>query len=296
MTPDAEALRLMDAGSAGNTGLLADLEPFVVAARESLARFDRRPFGVAIADDACFDPLHRRSVPLLELLYRLDAATFGPEGMPMPRWLFLDGAALPGAIVGLGRRSHAISGAVRAALGVPDDHAGIVPCSMYIAMPSFEEGAWVGHNLASLRERLPTEPLRGLGGLTKAIALKVIRASTQLGMTQWDSRALRVHARMGPLALLTAWTPAHSEPATLTYRARLDDEVLRCLARDTSASLARPAPERWIDSADHAAMQALQARIEAGERLCVADIPEPVAGSGGARQRVPIAPMPDGKA
>ena len=36
-------------------------------------------------------------------LVRLDRLTFGTEGMPMPRWLFVDGAGLPGGIAGLGR-------------------------------------------------------------------------------------------------------------------------------------------------------------------------------------------------
>jgi hypothetical protein len=35
---------------------------------------------------------------------------------------------------------------------------------------------------------------------------------------------------MGPLALLTAWTPAHAEAPSLTYRVDLDDAALRSLA------------------------------------------------------------------
>ena len=270
-----------------NDRLLAELEPFVVATAENLARFDLCPLGLAIAEDARVDPLRRASAPFLELLARLDAATFGPEGMPMPRWLFLDAAELPGGIVGFGRRADGAPASLRAALRVPPGSAGIVPVSMYVAMPTVDPAEWVGHNLASLREHLPDQPLRGLGGLTKAVALAAFRARAQIGVTQWDSAALAVHARLGPLELLTAWTPGHAAAHSLTYRAALDDDALRALAGDPSARVARPAPTLWIDSADHGAMQALEDRIEAGERLCVAGPPAPL---GPGRQRVPIAP------
>jgi hypothetical protein len=269
-----------------NDRLLCDLEPFVVAAPEHLASFDLAPFGLAIAPDARIDPLLVASAPFLELLVRLDAVTFGPEGMPMPRWLFLDGAGLPGAVVGLARRASAVEDEARVLLRVPDAHTGLVPHAMYIAVPAAEASTWVGHNLASVAEHLPGRNLAGLGRLTKALALRVLRASAQVGATQWASRALHVHARLGPLELLTAWTPAHGGPATLTYRASIDDASLRRLAGEASIAIADPAPDRWIDSADPAAMQELQDRLEAGDRFCIAGRPEPIAPG---RQRVPVA-------
>lgn len=270
----------------GNARLL-ELKPFVVATAENCARFDLCPLGLAIAEDARVDPLRRASAPFLELLARLDAATFGPEGMPMPHWLFLDTAELPSGIVGFGHRAADAPASLRAMLRVPRGYEGIVPVSMYIAMPTIDPLVWVGHNLASLREQLPDQPLRGLGGLTKAVALAAFRAGAQIGVTQWDSAALGVHTRMGPLALLTAWTPGHAEAQSLTYRVGLDGAALRALAGDPAAHVGRPAPTHWIDSANHGAMQALQDRLEAGEHLCVAGPPAPL---GRGRQRVPIAP------
>ena len=263
-----------------NARLLADLELFVVATPDNQARFDLRPFGLVVADDARFDPLRREAAPFLDRLARLDALTFGAEGMPMPRWVFYDCAEIPGGIVGFGARAATISSDVRALLEVPEGAEGIVPLSMYIAIPTLEPGVWMGHNLSTAR--------RGLGGITKAVALKVFRASAQIGVTQWDSAALFVHTRMGPLELLTAWTPAHSHAASLTYRVTIDDAALLRLARVPSGEAVRPPADRWIDSGDHAAIEALQARIEAGERFCVVGPPAPI---GPGRWRVPIAAL-----
>jgi hypothetical protein len=269
-----------------NERLLEDLELFVVATRQSLRRFDLHPFGLAVADDAWFNPLHRASTPFLDLLARLDAVTFGPEGMTMPRWVFYDCAEIPGGIVGFGARAPRASSAARGLLGVAEGYAGLVPFAMYIAIPTLEPGVWMGHNLATIAGRIDAGAWTGLGGLTKAVALKVFRASAQIGVTQWDSAALHVHTRMGPLELLTAWTPAHSEAASMTYRAALDDAALLHLARDPAGYVARPPPDRWVDSADHEEFQALQGRIEAGERFCVVGPPTLIAEG---RQRVPIA-------
>src|SRR5262245_50215142 len=88
-----------------NARLLEDLELFVVATRAHRARLDLQPFGLHVAADACFDPLHRSATPLLDLLARLDALAFAPWGMPMPRWVFYDCSELPGGIVGFGARA-----------------------------------------------------------------------------------------------------------------------------------------------------------------------------------------------
>lgn len=271
-----------------NAHLLATLEPFLVATPDHLARFDRAPFGHPIAPDACIDPLRISAAPFIELLARLDAITFGAIGMPMPRWAFLDVASLPGAIFGLARRRPDADAALCTVLRVDPAYRGLIPLSMYIAVPAADPSLWIGHNLVSLREHLPHEPLRGLGRLTKALALKAFRAGAQIGVTQWDSTALHVHTRMGPLALLTAWTPAHTDPCTLTYRADLTDESLRALAGDPSVTLPCPPPDLWMDTRDLPSMRALQTRLESGERLSVVGPPVPLAD----RRRVPLTAGP----
>lgn len=271
-----------------NPHLLENLELFVVATKDNLAHFDKKPFGIDLKEENVFDPLRTRSHGFLERLKRLDEVTFGPEGMPMPRWVFFVGAELPAGIVGFGKPARDLDDAGRKLLGVPKDYDELVPFSMFIAIPMSEERTWMGHNLASAAFLLPDEKLGGLGSLTKAVALRVYRAKWQIGATQWDTHALNVHTRLGPLELITAWTPAHGEPWTLTYRATINDDTLKNLARDPNGKVERPKPELYIESTAHQAMQDLQARIEAGERFVIADRPESL---GPGKQRVPIAKL-----
>ena len=274
-----------------NPRLLERLRPFVVATPGNAKHLELSPFGLNIAPEHVVDPLRTSAAPFLELVRNLDALTFGPEGMPMPRWVFVDGAELPGGIFGFGCPSETLSSGARELLKPPAGYDGLVPLSIYIAIPTHEPGTWLGHNLASLAPQLDDDDLRGLGGLTKATGLAVYRASRQVGVTQWASRALYIHTRMGPMELLTAWTPAHSEAWSLTYRVKIDTGVLYHLARDPRGAVPRLEPEDHIDSEDHAAMQALQDRIEAGERWCIPGPPRPVEAG---RQRVPIARLKSG--
>jgi hypothetical protein len=269
-----------------NPRLLERLRPYVVATEDHQARFDLAPFGLPIRPDARFDPLREASTTFLEMLRKLDTATFGPEGMPMPRWVFFDGAELPGGIAGFGEDAAQVPAETRALLGVPDGYRGLVPYAMFIAIPTHEAGIWMAHNLASIARMVPGVDFAGLGGLTKATGLVVYRARRQIGATQWNSHALMVHTRLGALELLSAWTPAHSEPWTLTYGVDLPDSALKRLAHEQDAVVSYPEPELFIDSDDHASLQALQSRIEAGERFAIAGRPKVL---GHERLRVPVA-------
>jgi hypothetical protein len=268
-----------------NSALSARLRPFVVALEEHRAEFDCGAFGWVIGREDRLDPLRLASVRFLEILRRLDAATFGPEGMPMPRWVFFDGAELPGGIVGFGADAGTLSLHTRQLLEVEASYQGLVPLSMFIAIPTHEPGTWMAHNLASIAPQVPDEALQGLGGLTKAYGLRVYRARRQIGATQWNSSALSIHTRLGPLNLASAWTPAHSEPWTLTYGVDVTESALLNLARDSAGAVETPPVDLWIDSDDHAAMRDLQARIESGECFRIVGKPQRVAQK---RLRVPV--------
>ena len=260
--------------------VLAHAQPFTVSTWLNRPALDAAPFGVATRWH--IDPLDSRNAPFFFQLQRLDRLTFGPEGMPMARWIFYNMAELPGFIYGLAISNDSLSATERAALEVPDDYRGPVPISMYIAIPARGRGLWFGHNLASLNRLLPERGLAGLGTLTKALGLAAYGVETSLGATQWTSKALHIHARFGPLRLHTAWTPAHSIPATLTYSWQVDQAALRQVVAGEKLAGQRPAPVRFIDERDHAAMQALQAELEAGARWWI--VGQPVVGpEGGAR-------------
>ena len=147
-----------------NSALSARLRPFVVALEEHRAEFDCGAFGWVIGREDRLDPLRLASVRFLEILRRLDAATFGPEGMPMPRWVFFDGAELPGGIVGFGADAGTLSLHTRQLLEVEASYQGLVPLSMFIAIPTHEPGTWMAHNLASIAPQVPDACRRDAGG------------------------------------------------------------------------------------------------------------------------------------
>ncbi len=261
-----------------NPAILDELVPYVVATPANLPLLDLAPFGLAVDPARIINPLSLRSEVFLDLLHRLDGLTFGPEGMPMPKWVFYDCAEVPGAIFGLGRPAADVWPALRRFMGVPDDYEGLVPLSMYIAIPMHEPGVWFGHNLASLspvirREGLADIDLRGLGSLTKGLALRCFGVSTFWGATQWQSSALFIHVKFGPLRLATAYTPAHTTAETLTYGFTVSEAKLRASMGDPTVELPRPAAEFWLESTDVEGMRALQRRIEAGERFTITGAP-----------------------
>ena len=274
-----------------NPGILDELVPYVVATPMNLPALNLAPFGLQVDAEHIINPLSMTSEMFLTLLHRLDGLTFGPEGMPMPKWVFYDCAELPGAIFGLARPAATLWPKARAFFEVPDDYDGLVPLSMYIAIPMHARGVWFGHNLASLapvmrKHDLAAIDLRGLGSVTKGLALKCFDCRYFWGATQWMSKALYIHVKFGPLDLATAYTPAHSTFETLTYGFAVTDEKLRASMGDPSVTLPQVAPTAWVKGDDDAHMRRLQARIEGGERFQIVGPPRE-------SQGVPATPIAD---
>lgn len=252
-----------------NDAVLHTLEPFLVSPFWHRALFDAQPFGLEIPPANIIDPTHLDNAYFFDRLSTLDRLTFGPEGMPMPRWVFYEGAEVPGGIFGFAHRAERLASDLAPRLELGESDTGLVPLSMYIAIPARPPDAWVGHNLASLNPLLPELNLHGLASMTKAMALKVFRCRHQIGATQWSSAALHIHTRFGALELLSAWTPAHADPASLTYQIEVTDETIRAALGDPSITLPVHQTTLEITPGDEDAMQALQQRIEAGERFWI---------------------------
>jgi hypothetical protein len=181
--------------------------------------------------------------------------------------VLFDCGAFPGVVYGFGRRAAELPDAVRRHYGVGDRDDAFVPLSMWIAVRCAEEGAWFGHNLASANLLLEgAARLPGLATFTKALGLLVTRARRQYGATQWASPALGLHLGLGPLRVLSAYTPAHTHAETLSYRLEVDERhLLRCLQGRSREGAPARAPDLVVDAGDEAALRALQERIEAGE-------------------------------
>jgi hypothetical protein len=248
-------------------------QPYLVKSAHGAASEPRpSPIGLDVDAARCFDPLAVRSGPFLTILQRLDELTFGPIGMTMPRWVFYDCAEVPGGIFGFSRPAAEVPEWVLRALHVEPGYDGPVPLSMVVAIPMLRAGCWHTYTVCSLNEVAPGSAPAGLRQLTQAASLQIFGVETAYGATQWRSSKLRVHAQFAPLELLTSWTPAHSDPRTLTYRFAVSDELV-----ERALVAAPPTPTgtvRWVDCDDDDALIALQHDIESGRRFQVVGGPE----------------------
>ena len=252
---------------------LQGLEPFLVATTYNRAHFDLSPFGITIKEAHLVDPTQSESQRFCDLLLKLDSITFGPEGMPMEKWVFYNICYMPGLVFGYGVPAHSAEPELLDLFEVSSDDELLIPLAMYGTIPMTSPHAWMGHNLCSIGKRLTTRNLRGLGTLAKSIALKLVKAERFFGATQWSSVALNVHVKFGPLQLYTAYTPAHSEPHTLTYGFTCQDHALLAAAGHPDYAFERPAPDLWIDPTSEADMIALHDRIEGGASFVIPSAP-----------------------
>lgn len=251
--------------------ILETCEPYVVASPLGPATKPRPlPLGLHVRPELHFDPHRTASATFLNALQRLDELSFGPVGLSMPRWVFYDCAEIPGGIFGFSRPAAQVPEWVLRALHVDARYAGPVPLSLYVAIPMLEPGSWHTFTLCSLNEVAPGAAPAGTGLLTEALGLEAFGIRRAHGATQWRSRKLRVHALFGPLELLTAWTPAHSDPRTLTFRFEPTAETIGRVLRGEVDEIPPDAPGvRWIDCDDDDVLQDLQAELEAGRRYAV---------------------------
>ncbi|HEU4409150.1 MAG TPA: hypothetical protein VFS43_28085 [Polyangiaceae bacterium] len=230
----APGLRLMALGARVNAGSL-DLEPFGVRAEF----LDAAENGAWVS---CYLEANRR-------------AFGGP--LELPGWVLVDCYLWPGAIgllVGPGG-----PGRGPPAPGLPGERL----IAAYVALPSVEPGVFMGCSLFSFSEG------GGFGRLIKALTLKMLRARAQRGIAQWGNGSLRVHTRMGPLALEGPVPAVHGRARdSFAYRVELGDEVGwgRALRGQPEGEGAGPAPA-WVPVGERARLEGLLERARGGERV-----------------------------
>ncbi|MCA9515784.1 MAG: hypothetical protein KC635_12630 [Myxococcales bacterium] len=262
--------------------IIDSCEPFVIAREAVWPSLDLAPMGLAIPPENVLDPQRVKNGAFLKLAERLDELTYGPLALRMPSWVFYDCALVPGAVFGYARRAAELAPWARKTLAVPDDYDGLVPLSMFVAIPMAHREARLVFTLASINQVAPGAAPEGLWRLTLAAGTAALDASVMVVATQWRSSQLGLYANLGPLRILTAWTPAHDIWATLTFSVAADDAARERLLR---GDLIPPwVVDRYLDADDTHAMRALQAEIEAGREVWIVGPPE----IRGAETRVPL--------
>jgi hypothetical protein len=206
-----------------------DIRPYVFVRRENRIK---NPGSVHQLDwfegnaPVYINPLEINEVTFGNQILQLEAQAFGPSNMAMPRWVFFDCAVTPGFVAGFAMRTSAMKPEMRLMMNLKDEHEW-TPLSLFIIIPTMSlEGEWVAHNLCSVNALLPKgEGFYGLGFLSKAFGLWYANVNICCGFTQWGNAAIKLHSYFGPFQILTAYTPLHSYPRTLTYRVKVNPEM-----------------------------------------------------------------------
>jgi hypothetical protein len=158
---------------------------------ENAAGLDLAPMGV---------PVHfldaARHPGLVRAYAEANARAF-PGVLALPGWVLADLYLLPGAITLL-----------------LDEADGIV--AAWCGVPTVVPGEVMGVSL------LAEPPGRGAAHVVKRLGVAMMRAHAQRGMTQWTSRSLRAHTRLGPLEVLGPAPAVHGvAERSFVYRCRV---------------------------------------------------------------------------
>ena len=128
---------------------------------------------------------------------------------------------------------------VKSALQVPEGYEGDVPLTQFISIPTPEEGAWHLHTLSSLNQVcMDAATPASLTLLTLCLGVRTLRIKRLYGGTQWRSSRLRMYVSLGPLEVLTAYTPNHSVPETVTWRLDIQRPLIEAALINDGASVA----------------------------------------------------------
>ncbi len=253
--------------------LVSQCRPYAVLNEQVRPFTDLAPLGLRIPPEQIYNPFMRTSDPFLSRLQWLDRMTFGFSGMEMPRWVFYDCSEMPGGICGLTMPQDALPPSIFRGEVPSPSWNGPMPVSMAIVIPMVPAGCWLKHTLCSINEISHMAAPAGLRTLTFAMALKLFRVRTLYSTTQWRSSELRVHTKFGELELLTAYTPAHTEARTLTYRFAVDEVRLQRALSGRDSYVPTPESAFYLDADDSDQMRSVQLELEAGAKITVCGRP-----------------------
>ena len=252
-----------------------NLIPFLIVPERnrSVVFPDQMPSGLSALE--VVDPQALENAEFVQLVQRLDDLSFGPRGMQMPGWVFYDCGVMPGMVFGFGARPAELRPWIRQVLEVPDDYEGIVPLTLFIAIAMLPENSWLIYTLTGLNEVAPGATSQRLVRSTLATGLSLLNVENLYATVQWRSRVFRHYTALGPLNVLTAWTPAHDIPSTLTFRVDVTKERVRSLFHGSEElSPLAPAPNHVIDVDEPDALRSLQEVVQSGATVQVIAPPQ----------------------
>ena len=249
--------------------------PYLLTTQQVRPLLELAPLGISLTRrGVVYDAQSLDNADFLHLLQNLDRLTFGPLEMTMPKWVSYDAGIMPSGIFGFCSDAKRLPEWVRQALNVPDDYQGKVPLTQMIAIPTPEEGSWYLHTLSSINQVcMGAATPANLTLLTLCLGIRVFRAKRLYGATQWRSSRLGKFVGLGPLELLTAFTPSHSVAKTVTWRLDVQRALIEAALIHDGASVAAPPATHMLDVDDEEALKRVQADLENGKRYTIVGQP-----------------------
>jgi hypothetical protein len=253
---------------------------YAVSTAEVLAELDLIPFGIRVepVDFRVAEFGYRGGTysvqSMLDLFIVANAMSFGERELGMPKWVMVDLALMPSAMVlAVASKNHVkelseTQANAPALLNLLDraselGYEGPLPVAGYAAAATPTRGRWVGWSVWSLVSG------QNLGYSLKRLALASYRATRQVGVTQFDHiEALYLHPKFGKLRITCAKLGAHPAPHTFSY-----EVDLRFLPNDGSpadpAQMPAPNSQIVVDDDLDGQLTAVQTAIERGEEYYV---------------------------
>ncbi|HLE11196.1 MAG: hypothetical protein A2504_12500 [Bdellovibrionales bacterium RIFOXYD12_FULL_39_22] len=252
--------------------ILNECELYVLSYPGNLPAFNLSPWGLEIKKENIISCIDSKHATFFDLLQTLDSLSFGQVGMPMDKWVFFDCGEMVGGIVGLGKMAADLPEEVLKIYKIDRNYKGLVPFSMYIAIPMASGDSWFGHNLCSANSFIGNYyPLSGLALLTKALGLKVLNIGKMFGATQWESSAIHIHSQLADMEVHSSYTPAHSFEKTMAYRSVYTD--LGLLSALSGKERVAVAYDFLVDALDNDFYKKMQMEIENGAQYKIVGRP-----------------------
>jgi hypothetical protein len=203
-----------------------DIRPYVYMRKENLPSKPGQIHQFEFPKEIEFiNPTSLETSDFATMILALENTAFKSIGLTLPRWALYDCSIMPGLICGFAYRTSKLPASIRRVLPIVESYEW-TPLSLFICIPTAERDHWVACNLCSVNSLLPRdENFSCLGFLSKAFGLWYCNIQNLYGVTQWKSQALGVHTNFGLFQLVTAFTPVHNIPATLTYLVDVDSDL-----------------------------------------------------------------------
>ncbi|MCO4753708.1 MAG: hypothetical protein KC478_04465 [Bacteriovoracaceae bacterium] len=250
--------------------ILNEAQPYLLGKPKAFENYNLSVFGKQFEETNLKSCLRVENSAFFNLVHRMDSLTFGHQGMGMDKWVFFDCSAMPAGIFGFGIPKEKAPEDFLNMLAVEEDYEGLIPISMYMAIPTTDRNRWFGHNLSSLNSFLGMK-YPGLGLLTKAFACRVFGIHMCYGATQWGSSALEIHTQLSNMKLEAAHLPAHTHQNSLCYLSDYSEEnILKALSGEKRIATKH---DLLLNAKDLDRQKKLQQDIERGLKVEIAGRP-----------------------